>query len=730
MSRFQHRGGRGILACVVVACAVIIAGCGGGSGDSSNTSVNGVLTSTTGGRAGGTAVPGATIKAYIWPDTTTVVATTTTDSNGHYDAPLPSSAVGKDIVITAEKTSGTPPTTTRYSTLVCDLPANGVTNANIDPSTTVAAETVAKKAKDIGSSDISGTSFTTVQSEVKRNFSSVDSLSFTTGGTDIPANFGGGIPSSSSATAFLAGDATIRAALLAVNDTANSDVKQAKRIAQFLRDMASSVSGAGSAEKDSLHAAIEEQKTAISNSTQLTADFTSRSKFVGTMLTLGDGGTFSDDGLVGRPSGAYEQRVVDNGSGGTRNALVRTGNATDGRSWTVSSAVPGTTQGMVLTVTPASTVSAFGVTLSSPSMTVQVRKASDSALRYDGTLNLTKDSNSNITQAVVNVTIADQALTKAITVNGTLTGTPASGSSPTNPGYTQISFTGTLDSQFGTATVGNLVVQFFASSASGDVKQVQLTNLTLATTNSKPATASISSATIDFQAADIANGFPHSTPQHATLSGSLQASGHTLTLTNGTVTLLRSKPPFGNRTYAPSAVSGAVSYTSPVVTFTGNMNGTWDNAGSTGSSVASFPKASVHVVGTLTPKNGTATAVDTTLASDNTVVNNTVTATLTVTSMSYGSENLKGTAKEVFAVQNNVVQSNPTVSVNLTHSPSNQVVQLSGPANALSGTIKTSSGTTVAQIGNATDLQLGDLGSVTVIKYSDNTFETALSLLP
>jgi hypothetical protein len=724
-----RKAGGQIFAVAILASCLALGGCGG-SGGAGSAALSGTVNSTTGGRASGTAVAGATIKAFAWPDLAAVVATTTTDASGHYDVPLAPALIGKDIFITAEKTSGSPPVTTRWSTLVNDLPAAGTTNANIDPSTTVAAEAVAKKARDSNVTDISGTAFATIASEVKRNLSGVDSLSFAAGGTVVPSSFGAGLVGGSSAANFVANSTTVQSALSSVNDTANSDVKQAKRITQMLRDLSTTVTDAGNAEKDSLNAALEEQKTAINNSTQLASAFGTRAQFVGTMVTTGDPGPFSDEGLLGKPSGIYEQRVVDNGVGGTRNGLVRTGDSSDGKSWTVTSTLAGATQGMALTITPASAVSTFGVTTSSPGMTIHVTKPSDASVVYDGTLALTKDTSSNITQAVVHLTVQDSALTKPITVNGTLTGTPTTGSTPANPDYTQFAFSGNLDSQFGTASVGNLSVTFYGSSAGRDVKQIRLSSFNLSTTNAKPATVAVSSATLDFQPADPANGFNHSKPNHANISASLQASGHTLTVTNADATLVPLKTTSGGNTVAVSGLSGSVSYASPVLTFSGSVNGMWQNAGATGTSVASFPKGSVHLVGSLTPVNGSPATVDMTLTSDNAVSNNTVTANLTVAKLSFDTENLAGTAKEVFSVQNDTVQANPTVTVDITHSPSNETVHLSGPANNLAGTIKTSGGTTVAQIGQATDLQIPDLGSVTIIKYGDNTFETAVSILP
>src|SRR5207302_1582921 len=125
---------------------------------------------------------------------------------------------------------------------------------------------------------------------------------------------------------FLASDVAATEALNTVADSSGSDLKQAKRLVQMLRDMGNGIADPAAAGADSVNAAIEEQKTALKNSLQVSSDFVDRMQFVEGILGI----TKHDqtESLKDKPSGIYLQEL----SNGVK-VLNRTGDAADGKSW-------------------------------------------------------------------------------------------------------------------------------------------------------------------------------------------------------------------------------------------------------------------------------------------------------------------------------------------------------------------------------------------------------------
>jgi hypothetical protein len=72
-----------------------------------------------------------------------------------------------------------------------------------------------------------------------------------------------------------------------------------------------------------------------------------------------------------------------------------------------------------------------------------------------------------------------------------------------------------------------------------------------------------------------------------------------------------------------------------------------------------------------------------------------------------------------------------TASLEMTHTPSNfrMQVSISNGGRTVSGSIRKPDGTVVAQIGNASRLNLPDFGDQPIVRYNDGTFETLGSLL-
>jgi hypothetical protein len=696
------------------ACAAALAwmsGCGGGG--EGGVKLSGTVTTP----PSRDVVANATVKAYAWPvDPTKPVGQATTDARGRYTMSLSGDLSNQDIVVIAEQGDGAQKI--RLATIVNDL-SGSKTGVDLDAATTLAAENIADRAKNV--SNLTGPAVATIIAELRK----LDGLTrdnLLVGGSDLPAVFGGGLKTGSVSDTFIKADKTIDDEFANIEES-GGDVLQAKRLVQMLRDLVNGVANPMNDEATSLQNALQEQAQTIKDGTQTAHDFASRFGFVGDLLGLSGNGTA--ESLAGKTPGKYNQVVQVN-----QRILQRVGDTADGKSWDVVSQVPGLTQNMEMILTPKNSIPTFELQAAAGSFTLTVRKSDDSALKYDGTLNVAQTGTQGTpTQVTLTLTLQDKNLTQPITFNGTLTGVPASGSTQTDPAYTQLVFAGDLTSQFGTVHIGNATAQWFTSSANnGDVKLMQLTDLKIATSFSKPATLNVSSAIVNFLAADPANGWPQSTPQSITFTGSLTGSGQTLSVSNFVLNLTR----VTNNKLVPSKIQGAVNFTGTDLAFAGNVDGTWNNPTGNkiekGMAIADFPSGSLRFVGNLTPQFGTPSSVDLTLTSSHTTTAGTV--SLAVTNLAFGDESIRGSITAVYDASDGTVQGNPNVTVDLTESPTGVKLTASGPVKTLAGTIVKGT-TTLANIDKAGNLGLGDLGADTIIiKYTDNTFETASSILP
>lgn len=707
--------------CTVFAMALSsLFGCGGGGGGGglSNPVLTGAVRSVSNLNTANAAVSGANVKVFVWGSLTTPVLTGVTTSAGLFQFTVPGTAAGKDLVVTADATVNAQ--AVRYSAIVPDVAAGTTIAVVLDPATTLAAEVIAKKALDTSVTDISATVAATIADALRTGLTGLDQISLVPGGTTIPATFGGGLKAGSAAALFVAASTTITHSLAALSDSSVTDVRTAKQIAQGIRDFVNGVATPGRTENDSLKTALDDQRQAINDSTAGLTAFGERATFLGDVLGFNSSNA---DSLVGLTSGIYSQTVSLG-----RRILTRTGNAPDNKSFIVNSSIAGNTLNETVTITPATAMATFKIDTNTPNLGLTVRKTGDATLQYDATLAVTRDGSQNPIQVQINVTMHDTGLTAPITFVGTLTGAAASGSTPSNPAYTQAAFAGTLNSQFGNASIGNATVQWFTSSATADIQKITLTNLVAATTNAQPAKLTLTTATVDFLAANTGTGFPHSTPQHVAFNGTLESPGRKLTLSNIDATFARFSNA-GKVTRLTKTLVGTVTYTSPVISFTGTANGAWANpTNSHSSSVTDFPKGSLHLAGNLTPQVGAASAIDVTLTSDNTVTNNQVQALLSIAQISYGTTSLAGSIQAVYPVTGTTVGPTPTVTASLTQTPSGFTILLSGQGASVTGNI-TNGSVVVARIGPANTLGLNDLGSTSIILYGDNTFETAASLL-
>jgi hypothetical protein len=186
---------------------------------------------------------------------------------------------------------------------------------------------------------------------------------------------------------------------------------------------------------------------------------------------------------------------------------------------------------------------------------------------------------------------------------------------------------------------------------------------------------------------------------------------------------------------ASNSVQGNLQYQSDTLTFTGSVSCNWENEevlgfGSEWSPVqiSEVPKGSFILQGNWTPKVGRPAGVDLQMTSNPQGNAPHVSIQLTI---NYGDQKLSGTITGTLDIKNNQSYGFKSGNLDMTHTPSNFKVQVSWErGKPVSGKIVTEKGQKVADIGEARNLGLPDLGDALIVKYSDNTFETLESVLP
>jgi hypothetical protein len=218
----------------------------------------------------------------------------------------------------------------------------------------------------------------------------------------------------------------------------------------------------------------------------------------------------------------------------------------------------------------------------------------------------------------------------------------------------------------------------------------------------------------------------------------LEGSGLRLEVTN----LQASDFVFMEDAWVPRQLSGQVRYTSPTLQFSGSVNAQWENLNPSGLNLnllgfgkedapvplAQIQKGSSSLQGNWTPKIGRPAGIQVNFTSN--PMGNAPQVQMNLT-INYGDQKLSGTITGTLDIRGNQSYGFKSGNLDMTHTPSNFRVQVSGQkGQAGTGAIKKADGTKVADIGEARNLGLPDLGSAWIVKYSDNTFETLESVLP
>lgn len=701
---------------LLLALVVLLAGCGGGGGgggDGSRLTLSGVVTvpeNTSRQATSGYALANATVKGYIWPNLTEAIAQTTTDANGRYTLNLPEDAAGKDILVVATKQVGD--RTVRVATIAADVPATGRDNVHLDAFTTFAVEEIAYVRTQEGLDNLSAGGFADVVRRLRERMGAWNGDLASV----LPPQIGGGLQ-----------EGPVHAMVQQIVQEMKhalkgsvGDVAVARGMMQTLRDMMVTVVNSGEGEDVAIHAALNAAQEAVDQQLAAVQAFSRRFDVVLCVLKR----------LEGRAPGEYH--LV--GEAPYHLFLERVGDISGGKTWKVISQLTGHPSGLVITVTAPQPMEEFRF---DPGVGTYTVSATKQGVDYSATLTPIINQANRTIELRASINLQDDALSRPITFNGTLVAVFAqlpAGDAP--PQITNATFNGQFQSQFGSAQVTNLRMEFEPDSSQPDsVKRITLQRLQAQIT-ARPFSLSLQGVDLPFM--KLSGG--GTTPSRVIVN-TLQITGvdkdsgqMSLTLSEVSGTLEQYRDPVnGMGSGVLKSLQGKLNFASSRMTLSGEFSGTWNNpvpfaqVSSAGQSLSTFPEGSIRVKGNMTPAIGKPAGVDITFTSAPKATPPTVTMTAL---LSYGNESIQMTAElrlreragGVYVATGNFL---------MTHSPSGVKMTVTGEEDRPpTGTIQTADGTKLADVGEAQALGLPDLGEAAIVKYIDGTFETLQSLLP
>jgi hypothetical protein len=682
-------------------------GCGGGGGRIVDLLVTGAVTVPTGTPrsrdiTGGSPLPGAVVRAYLTTQLDRPIAEGTTDADGRYTLRLPADAIGKDTLIVAEKQVGEQ--RVRVTALAASLPPQGYAGVNLDVFSTLATEEILRYARQQNLTSLSPNGIASVVDQVRERLRGL-SLPSLVVGTTLPESIGEGILV----------EALRNQVRPAVEQNGNNlrpptgDVAIAKSMMQMLRDFSISGGDRGESESLRIERKVREQEEIVRRDiTDPLRAFINRGfGFFMRVFALEE----ESEGIDGLPPGRYRE---------IRERwwyrLERRGD-TDNRTWIVESG-----DGLTCTVKTQNPLTAFDLT-ESGGVILTVHKQGDPQLKYDGSLAVTqRDSQNNITQVRLNFSFTDGQLRQPIAFSGTL-----NAGAYTNGVPRSVQFSGNLSSQFGDLTLSGL--SFEAYPASGQPKSISAARILVTLKSERNLSLELQKFTAQFR-----DAAPAEQNIQRIAVDSLTSTGvdSTLTLRNWGVEFQR----VGGQ-MLPVVLGGQLEYRGPNDTLSGSFEAKWENPSETSLfeqrfiPLDQFPRGTFSFSGQLQPAIGRPMHLLFTL----TLAPHQSPPTISIVPrFDLGSERMEGTISGTMKVQGGMVDTRSlfqTVSIQMTHNPSGFRMRVTvGEDGTVSGSITKPDGTGVAQIGNARNLGLPDLRDQVIIRYRDDTFETAASLIP
>ncbi|MCS6918400.1 MAG: carboxypeptidase-like regulatory domain-containing protein [Fimbriimonadales bacterium] len=696
---------------------VFLSNCGGGGGTTPPTTtgltVNGTVTVPTGTPRSrsltGEALPNATVRALLAFPPNTLITQSTTDADGRYTLTIPTEYIGRDLLIVAEKTVNNQ--RVRVAALLPALPPQGYAGANLDAYTTLATEEILRYAREQNLNALSPNGVATVVDRVRDALRNLSSLSLVVGQT-LPENIGDGLP-----TDDLRDPVRSRVQEQAQNlRPPTGDVAVAKGMMQMLRDYGATWLDRGNEENLRLEAAVRQQSQLIEDEVATPLEALGERGINAILRILGLESRrdyLTNPSIDGRPAGRYRETQPYPGE----YALERIGDTADNRTWIVESG------SLTITVNTANPLQEFTLSPDAGRVNFAVRKQGDSRVQYDGVFEVTqRDSNGNATQLRVQLTLNDGQLSAPIRFNGTANTTPRADGS-----FRTVNFSGTLQSQYADLSVTNLVYDTYP--ASERVKQVSAARVQGTLKTARGPIVDLQNLNITF-----ADGNP---PDKNLQQFTLQSLN--FSTENRTLVMRDVNAQFQRVGGEPQLVrlQAAVEYRTPNDTLIGQVDARWDNPSATNPleedfvPLNQFPQGNFEFNGSLTPRIGRRALIYFNLISEPTLNPARV---RTVLRLDFGDERMQGEFVGNLRVQNGNIERRrlfQNATMQMTHTPSNFRLELSydAPTDTVAGVIQKPDGTTVAQVGKASALNLPDLGNAYLVRYSDNTFETVNSLL-
>lgn len=713
MNFAQRREHRYSWLVALLVLSVLLSACGGGGGASTGP----VGSATLSGEVyvpEGTPRPrvmesapltNATVSAYLITNLNAPIAQTRTDENGRYTfSTLPREAIGKDLVVVAEKTvSGK---TVRVSTLVPQVPPEGQSGVRLDAFTTLAAEEILLRAREQNWNRIAENGFASIVTRIRELLEeSMSSLSLVVGET-LSENLGDGLLDSPFAN-------IVREEVLRQEGNlrlSEGPVATAKGIMRMLRDMGSGVWDVGNDENLRLEKAVREQERILNREIGEPLTALKRRGIDWSLVQLGVAEDYWYQTLMGLPPGNYKER-----SDGWRFVLERVGNAPDNRTWIITSEID-ERKNWRLTVTVQNPIPEFSLDADAGSLTVQFRNTADTRVQYDLTLTVTqRNAQGHPTQMRALIDLRDGQLAQPVRFEGTINGVPRP-----NRHYSELQMNGQLTSQYGSATLQNLKLVFTAEDTPQELT-AELVQLTV-----------LASKRVSFEARNLR--IRGSDERIEAASADLVS----LTGANRRIILRNVSSQFFYNSVrdedVPRQLSAQVEYHAENLVFSGQASANWENRLAETEDVVrreEFPRGSFSFRGNVQPPIGRPSGIQLVISSR--PMDSTPKVTLSL-SLTHGAESLEGQFEVLLRVVGGMIdmrdQTFQSGTLTMTHRPSGFIVNLTvdGNENA-SGTIKQPNGTVVAQIGSAQALGIPDLGDTPIVKYSDGSFETLASLL-
>ena len=694
--------------CIAFASLLFLIGCGGGNGNG-NIPLSGSVTLNTPSSPASRTIPTYTVKAFLWPDTNTPIASTQTDASGHFSFSLSQDKSGKDLILIATQSEQ------RGSHIVADLPESGKNDANITICSSLTAELIGGKAKQLKVMDLTANTVTTIEAEmVKMN--GLDTTSLNAGGLTVQANFGDGIVNSSDVMAYANGNKVIQDALAAMTQHGGG-ISPAKQIVQLLRDTTKTAVANGKNNNASMVQETLRTRTQLRTMAQTYNDLCLHTQ---TMFRLLARTRLNNDTLENLPPGGYVYQKGENGKWDI-STLWHSGNQ-----WMVRVYynLPVTEDYYTVTITPTNPIPAFAITPAAGEYKGVIADNGVTQATFDLKFNNNTSNQPIQANLDISMTDPDPDTSEPITFSGVMSGTPTDNSGDGKYLYSNVSLSGTLSSKYLQGSLDGFKIYWDnPSDLNADPQRVELTKATLTLQQ-----------VMDTQMSMVMEN------AKMTIAQTLREMECTMTMTTANTRIqlanmkmsLVSIPDTSSGADSvkelPSTISGDMEFSSPTTTFNGNVSMTWDNPTTANSITAeTFPIGTVAMKGQLTSTLGAPINIEWNAATTNT--NNTPKLTMTIAQLGDGSQNLSGSVIQSFSMVNNTVQPNGPVTMDLTATPSNAQIHITAQQNAFSGTIKQGNNT-LANIGTANSLGMPDLGNAAIIKYSDGSFETAASILP